>query len=64
MTVATDHPTGQEHQIPVAPRPVFDRRIDRTTRRIRSVKVAAIKAFIRLAPLRIPSATSLVEMTR
>ncbi len=43
---------------------VRERAMARTVRRIRSVKVAAINCFIMPAPLKIPSAISLVEMMK
>ena len=57
-------PTGHAHQIPVAPSAVRERTIARTTLRIRSVKVEAMNLPIRLAPRRIPSATSLADTTK
>ena len=62
-TVATVHPMGQAHQIPVAPRAVADRTNARITRRIRSVKVAVMNCFIMPVPRRMPSATSLADTT-
>ena len=56
-------PTGQEHQIPVEPRAVLDRTTDRTTRRIRSVKVLIMNLPIMPEPRRTPSATSFTETT-
>ena len=63
-TVATVHPIGHAHQIPVAPRIVLDRTYARTTRKTRSVKVAIIKFFIVPAPLNIPSATNYADITK
>ena len=64
MTVATVHPIGQAHQIPVLKRAVFDKTIARTTLNIRSVNVAIMNCLIRPAPRRIPSATSLADTTK
>ena len=57
-------PMGQESQIPVAAFNMSDRTKERITRRIRSVKVAAINCFMALVPRRIPSAVSLAETTK
>ena len=62
--VAMLQPIGQEHQMPVAEFVIPDRTKDKTTRRIRSVKVAAINCFIALVPRRMPSATSLAETAK
>ena len=53
MTVATDQPMGQAHQMPVEPKAVPDRTKASTTRRIRSVKVAPadITEKLRSTPL-------------
>ena len=42
MAVATVHPIGQAHQIPVLKRAVFDKTIARTTLNIRSVNVIVL----------------------
>ena len=61
---AADHPIGHAHQIPMEPKEVFDRTIARTTRRIRSVKVAIMNSFIIPAPRRMPSAANFAEITK
>ena len=63
-TAAVHQPTGQAHQMPVAPIAVLASVIARITRRIRSAKVAIINLFIMPAPRRMPSATSLAEMMK
>ncbi len=62
--VATHHPIGHAHQIPVAPSAVFEKTNAKTTRRMRSVKVATMNLLIIPAPRRIPSATSFAETTK
>ena len=64
MTVATVQPMGHAHQMPVEASAVPDRTKASTTRRIRSVKVAAMNWRIFPVPRRIPSATSLAETTK
>lgn len=61
---AVDHPTGQAHQMPVAPRGVLARRIASATRITRPVKVAIMNLSIMAEPRRTPSATSLAETTK
>ena len=60
-SVPASHPIGHEHQMPVAPRAVLEKQKARSTRNIRSVKVAVMKFFIMPAPRKIPSATNLAE---
>lgn len=60
-TVAIDQPTGQAHQIPAAEFAQPENRNAKTTRRIRSVNVAAINCFIALMPRRTPSAASFAD---
>lgn len=57
-------PLGHAHQIPVAPRAVFEKTRARATRRIRSVKVAIMNRTISPEPRRMPSATSFAEITK
>ena len=57
-------PTGQEHQMPMEEPVHRERAKERTTRRIRSVKVAVINLSMALIPLRMPSATSLADTTK
>ena len=61
---AMDQPTGHANQMPVAEPVRSEKAKARTTRRIRSVKVAIIKRVMALVPRRTPSATSLAEMTK
>lgn len=60
-SVPASHPIGHAHQIPAAPRAVLEKQNARRTRKIRSVKVAAMKFFIMPAPRNMPSATNLAE---
>ena len=55
---------GQASQIPVAPRPVRDRTRASVTRRIRSVKVAAMNRPMLPVPRSTPSAVSLADTTK
>ena len=64
MRVAIVQAIGQAHQMPTDFRAVAEKPNASTTRRIRSVKVAVINWFILPLPLRIPSATSLVDTTK
>ncbi len=62
--MATVHPTGHADQMPVAERVRSENTNARATRRIRSVKVAAINRDMALVPRRTPSATSLADTTK
>lgn len=57
-------PIGHAHQMPVDCKGVSDNRNANTTRSIKSTKVAIINCFIRLAPRKIPSATSFADTTK
>ena len=63
MHIATVQPMGHAHQIPMEPKTLASPMAS-ATRRIRSVKVAIMKFFIRPAPRRMPSATSFAETTK
>ncbi len=63
ITVAMLQPTGHAIQIPVEPK-LPEKTMASTTRKIRSVKVAAMKRPISPIPRRIPSAASLADTTK
>ena len=56
-------PIGHAHQMPMAPNRSEKKKAS-TTRRIRSVKVAAINAFMAPAPRSTPSVTSFADTTK
>lgn len=62
--MAIVHPTGHAHQIPNALPVRPDRKKAKKTRRIRSVKVAAMNWRIALMPRRTPSAASFADTTK
>ncbi len=62
--MATVQPMGHAHQMPMGEPVQPERRKARATRRIRSVKVAAINCPMALTPRRMPSAASLADTTK
>ena len=60
-TVAIHHPMDHEHQMPVAEAVRSERTKAKTTRRIRSVKVAVMNWRMALTPRRMPSAINLAD---
>ena len=60
-TIAIVQPMGQEIQMPVVPSAVRESSSASATRSTRSVNVAIMNFFIRPAPRRIPSETSLAD---
>ena len=61
--IAIVQPMGHAHQIPIASPVHAESTNARTTRRTRSVKVAAINRLMALTPRIMPSATSFADTT-
>lgn len=62
--MAVVQPMGQAHHIPAADWVSPESKKARSTRSIRSVKVAAINCPIAPAPLRMPSATNFADTAK
>lgn len=63
-TVAIVQPMGHAHHMPMAEFTRDESTKAKTTRRIRSVKVAVIKERMAPSPRRMPSAINLAEITK
>ena len=57
-------PIGHAHQMPIAELTKSERTKAKTTRRIKSVNVAAMNWRMAITPLSIPSATNVTDTTK
>ncbi len=64
IVMAIVHPTGHANHMPMEFFVRSDKKNAKNTRRIKSVKVAAINWRIALTPRRIPSAASFAEIIK